>query len=83
MTTLHLVDPELLPLLEILPPFNLKPHTLAAVRRAGRIAAIKAAQDAPIYDHEVRDFDVPGPDGAPPCMCACIVPTTARRCCPC
>ena len=46
MTTLHLVDPELLPLLEILPPFNLKPHTLAAVRRAGRIAAIKAAQDA-------------------------------------
>ena len=65
MTTLHLVDPELLPLLDVLPPFNLKPHTLAAVRRAGRIAAIKAAQDAPSYEHEVRDFDVPGPEDAP------------------
>lgn len=63
MTTRHLVDPELLPMLDLFPAFQIVPETLAAVR-AGVDQMSKAAPipDAPV---DVAERRIAGPDGAP------------------
>lgn len=63
MTTRHLVDPELLPMLDMFPAFQIASETLPAVR-AGVDQMSKAAPipDAPV---DVAERSVPGPAGAP------------------
>lgn len=62
MSTRHLVDPEIMPLLEMIPPLDLNAETLAQTRAA------LAQMNVPIPDFpsvSVAERRVPGPQGAP------------------
>ena len=63
MTTRHLVDPELLPMLEMFPTFQFTPDNLALVR-AGMAEMAKTAPvpDVPVH---VIEMHIPGAGGAP------------------
>ncbi len=65
MDTKHLVDPELLPALEYMPPFDLSLVTLPQMR--GMMAEMLKQQQAaaPPSDVTVEERHVPGPAGAP------------------
>jgi triacylglycerol lipase len=62
--SLHLVDPELRPALDLLPPIELTRDTLAATRTAlaQMVAAAPTRDDLPVRREELA---VPGPAGAP------------------
>lgn len=63
MTTRHLVDPELLPMLDMFPAFHVTSETLPAVRAGiGQMIAATPIPEAPV---DVAERSVPGPAGAP------------------
>ena len=65
MKTKHLVDPELLAALEVMPPFNLTVEMLPQMRgMMGEMMKMQAA-GAPPSDVVVEERHVPGPAGAP------------------
>ncbi|MEN3974675.1 alpha/beta hydrolase [Emcibacter sp. SYSU 3D8] len=63
MSTRHLVDPELLPMLDMFPPSSFSLETLPVIR-AGMMEMLKAAP-VPEVPVDVAERRVPGPDGAP------------------
>lgn len=66
MDTRHLVDPELLPLLEAFPTVQLTDELLAPMRAAERLAALPIEVDSTARDViEKTVRAVPGPAGAP------------------
>lgn len=66
MKTRHLVDPELLPMLELRTALVLTKKTLPAVRKEFvEMRRLMASQVAPREDVTVREEFVPGPKGAP------------------
>lgn len=79
MTTRHLVDPELLPMLDMFPALEIAPGTLAAIR-AGMDQMSKASPipDAPV---DVAERYIAGAEGAPDVRLLIYVPrgTAARR----
>ena len=79
MTTRHLVDPELLPMLDLLPAFQIAPETLAAVR-AGVDQMSRAAPvpDAPV---DVAERTIAGACGGPDIRLLIYTPrvTASRR----
>ena len=64
MNSKHLVDPELAPILDILPVVPLNNETLAQAR-ASQKAMVAASKPAPSPDIEVTEYLVPGPQDAP------------------
>ena len=64
MTSRHLVDPELLPALELFPPINLSMDTLPMVRAAFQEQAATSFEDKPLATTEA--IIVPGSSNAPP-----------------
>ncbi len=72
MTTRHLVDPELLPLIDSFPPMNLSPATLPAIR-AG-IPALLAMQPLPDLPVECQELHIPSGDGERTIRCLRIQP---------
>jgi acetyl esterase/lipase len=62
LSTRHLVDPELLPMLEIFPGMSLSAEALPAIR--GAIAAMAAAAPAPDVPVTVTERHAPSADGA-------------------
>ncbi|EYF07104.1 alpha/beta hydrolase [Chondromyces apiculatus] len=80
MTTRHLVDPELLPLLDRIPPIQITPETLPQIRAMRREANAQMAAAAPAFpDVEVEERRVPGPDGAPEVRVLIYLPKDAPR----
>lgn len=76
MTTKHLVDPELQPLIDMVPPLDFSPGGLAA-RRAG-VAMMAAAAPVPEgLAASVETILVPGPVDAPPVRVLAYRPTEA------
>lgn len=66
MSTRHLVDPELIPLLDQFPELNITAETLNEVRSMMKEMNAQAAQIAPAYPNiSVRERIIPGPAGAP------------------
>jgi acetyl esterase/lipase len=63
--TKHLVDPELLPALQYMPPFDLSLVTLAGVRSAMAEMMNQQRAAAPPSDVVVEEKHIPGPAGAP------------------
>jgi acetyl esterase/lipase len=65
MSTRHLVDPELLPGLDLMPSFVFSPETLPAFR-AGMLEMMRQQSAAnPIPGVSVEDRLIPGPQGSP------------------
>lgn len=71
MVSRHLVDPELLPLLEQFPAFDLSPELLPQIRGMN-LAPSDAAPPAGV---EVSEQHIPGPAGAPPVRLLLYTPT--------
>lgn len=66
MSTRHLVDPELHPLLDQFPPLNISAETLNEVRAGMKEMNAQAAQLAPEYPNiSVSERIIAGPEGAP------------------
>jgi acetyl esterase/lipase len=67
MTSRHLVDPELLPVLDFMPAFDFTGADMPAIRAAidEQFAALAPPLPA-LPDVTVETITVPGPDGAPP-----------------
>lgn len=63
MPSRHLVDPEIAPLIDMFPPFQLARETIAATRE--RMAAMMPPPPPPPDDVTVREVYAPGADGAP------------------
>ena len=63
MSSKHLVDPQLVPLIEQLPGFGLDAATLTDMR--AMLIAMGTATQAPADDVDVTERRVPGPAGAP------------------
>ena len=74
MTTRHLVDPELLPLLDFVPQLTLTRETLPAMREM----KFEVPGDEPPGDPP-RLLEVPGPVGAPPVPIRLFVPRGEAR----
>jgi len=80
MNSRHLVDPELLPLLDFLPPLDLNDATLPAVRAAKWPIAGNPVPAGAVTRHVRR---VPGPRGAPEGGLVIYAPSEARGARPC
>ena len=66
MTTRHLVDPELLPILDMFPALNLNAETLAQARAVPNEELTRLFANIPEFpDIAVSDRRIPGPQGAP------------------
>jgi len=72
LTTRHLVDPELLPLVDAFPLMDLSPETLPALR--ARTAAIAAAQMLPDLAVSVRDVLIPSGETGRQVRCLLVAP---------
>jgi triacylglycerol lipase len=80
MNTRHLVDPEILPVLDILPPLQLTPETLPQVRITIAEMFAQVAAAAPAFpDIEVHERMVPGPQGAPDVRVLVYLPKSVQR----
>jgi acetyl esterase/lipase len=78
MNSRHLVDPELLALLDLLPSSSLTTESLATNR--ARTAAMVASRSAPEYPNlTVRERYVPGPAGAPDVRILLYQPTQTTQ----
>ena len=80
MTTKHLVDPEIVAMLDLFPPLQFTPETLPQVR--ADLAAMNAQMAAglpDVPDIEVTERFVPGPQGAPDVRVLVYVPKSAPR----
>ncbi|MGE0388061.1 MAG: alpha/beta hydrolase [Gammaproteobacteria bacterium] len=78
MSTRHLVDPELLPALDAMPPMDLAVETLPA-RRAAMIEAMRAAPVPQVDGVERSEHRAPGPAGAPEVPVFVYAPAAAKR----
>jgi acetyl esterase/lipase len=76
MSTRHLVDPELLPLVDSFPPMILSEETLPAIRAA--IPAMMAAQSLPDLPVTCTEVLVPSGDGDRTIRCLAIRPDALR-----
>lgn len=66
MTTRHLVDPEIAPILDVFPPLQFTPETLPQIRAGMREMFGQQRDLAPQFPNiEVTEQQVPGPAGAP------------------
>jgi len=76
MTTRHLVDPEISPLLDIFPPLLFTRENLPQVRAGlAEMTAQMAAAAPAVQGVEVTERQVPGPAGAPPVRVLVYRPT--------
>lgn len=80
MTTKHLVDPELTPMLEMFPSFEFSAEALPAIRANFAETMAQAAAMAPAFpDIEVTERRIPGPAGAPDVRVLVYLPKSAPR----
>ncbi|WP_437311078.1 alpha/beta hydrolase [Sorangium sp. So ce388] len=80
MTTRHLVDPELAPMLERFPPLHLSRETLPQARAALAEMTARSAGLLPAFRHiAVTERRVPGPAGAPEVRVLVYFPENAPR----
>lgn len=77
MTTRHLVDPELLPMLDAFPPMTLSAESLAAIRE--RLPAMLAAQPVPDYPASCDEIHIPSGEGERTIRCLLIRPLAAAE----
>src|SRR5260370_22346693 len=79
-STRHLVDPELLQLLDEFPPVQLSRAGLADLRAAGAALTAQQLQLEPAFpDIEVAERSIPGPEGAPDVRVLTYTPKNAPR----
>ncbi|MBN9387902.1 MAG: alpha/beta hydrolase [Chloroflexi bacterium] len=78
MNSKHLVDPELAPILDLLPDVPLTNETLPQAR-ASLKAMVAAMKTAPSPDIEVTEYQVPGPQDAPPVRVLLYLPKGLER----
>jgi acetyl esterase/lipase len=79
MTTRHLVDPELVAMLDIFPALELTNETLVQVRAMIEEMGSLMAPNLPAFpDISVSERFVPGPEGAPDVRVLVYLPTTVR-----
>ena len=76
MTTRHLVDPELLAALEVMPSRAITADNLAAVR-AMRAEMLAAMPPSTVTDVEVREHSIPGPPDVPGVRVLVYIPQSA------
>lgn len=78
MSSAHLVDPELLPMLELFPKTEFSLATLPSIRAALASGALSAPipENVPVT---VTEKTVDGPQGAPPVRIVIYTPTQAER----
>ena len=81
MPSKHLVDPELIPLVEQFPGFRFEPETLAQTR-AMMLEMGRANPPAPSPEVEVTEQVIPGPNGAPPVRVVISRPKTRAAAAP-
>jgi acetyl esterase/lipase len=80
MRTKHLVDPELQPMLEQLPPGNLSVEVLPQMRTQSRQMVEQAKSNMPAFPAiEVTERFIPGPTNAPEVRVLVYVPRQAAR----
>ena len=80
MTTKHLVDPEIVAMLDLFPQFQFTPETLPRIR--AELAAMNAQMAGGLPDFpdiEVTERRVPGPQGAPDVRVLVYLPKSAPR----
>ena len=75
MSTRHLVDPELLPMLDAFPPMTLSAESLATIRQA--LPAMLAAQPVPDYPASCAEVHIPSGDGERTIRCLLVRPLAA------
>lgn len=75
MTTRHLVDPELLTMLDTFPPMTLSAEALPLIRQA--LPAMLAAQPAPDYPASCEEIHIPSGDRERTIRCLLIRPLAA------
>jgi acetyl esterase/lipase len=81
MTSRHLVDPQLIPLLEQMPPFDITADNLFDVRAA--VAQMQDAAGTPVHPGVTMEvLQVPGPVGAPPVRVVLYSPRQVTAPCP-
>src|SRR5260370_6134668 len=79
-STRHLVDPELLQLLDEFPPVQLSRAGLADLRAAGAALTAQQLQLEPAFpDSELAERSIPGPEGAPDVRVLTYTPKNAPR----
>ncbi len=77
MTTRHLVDPELVAMLDTFPSFTFTPESLALIRTSLKEMNAQAHPDLPDFSAiSVSEHSVPGPQGAPDVRVLVYQPTT-------
>lgn len=80
LSTRHLVDPEIAPLIEQFPPFAFTNETLGEIRAGiNQMLAEMASLAPPFPTVEVTDRTVPGPAGAPDVRVLVYQPKEAAR----
>ena len=80
MTTRHLIDPELIALIDAFPPLQLTPESLPQVRAGfAEMFAQQAAMLPAFPDIEVSERRVPGPTGAPDVRVLVYLPKGSPR----
>lgn len=83
MTTRHLVDPELVAMLDTFPALTLTSETLPLIRTSLKEMMAQAPTDQPDFpDIAVSERFVPGPEGAPDVRVLVYQPTTASTALP-
>ena len=75
MTTRHLVDPELLAMLDGFPPMTLSAGSLPLIRQA--LPAMLAAQPAPDYPASCSEVHIPSGEGERTIRCLLVRPVAA------
>ena len=79
MTTRHLVDPELVLMLDTFPELTLTAETLPLVRTSLKEMMAQTPVDLPTFpDISVSERFVPGPEGAPEVRVLVYLPTTVQ-----
>src|ERR1700712_1874373 len=78
MNSRHLVDPELAPLLAMIPDFQLNKETLNQARASSRVPGLNVP---PISnaDIEVTEYTIPGPQAAPEVRALAYIPKNLAR----
>ncbi len=80
MSTKHLVDPELAPMLEVFPAFNFTAESLPATREMFTQMLAQTSEAAPAFpDIEVTEHHVSGPEGAPDVRVLVYIPKNVAR----
>ena len=77
MTSRHLVDPELVPMLDVLPALTFTPESLPLIRTSIKEMTTQVPEGLPDYSTiSVSKHSVPGPEGAPDVRVLVYRPTT-------